>query len=155
GCEPKEDLIVVGDNANNISKTVSWDTSGTPAGTSVIMAKAFGPKTDPQDTTFPYIESSKTVSKNITVTEESTTRGNGGGGGGGGGDDGSDAPADFRDLIANFRSSGIKTIEALVKRVGSFSLMILGFLAVIGIIIAGMKYITASGDDKKAETGKK
>ena len=81
------------------------------------------------------------------------------GGGGGGTSDGSDTggsvdpPAGFG--IANFQHSAIATLRALVERIGSFSLMLLGFLAVVGIVIAGMKYISSGGDEKKAETAKK
>ena len=81
--------------------------------------------------------------------------GGGGGGTGGGSDTGGsvDPPAGFG--IANFQHSTIATLRALVGRIGSFSLMLLGFLAVVGIVIAGMKYISSGGDEKKAETAKK
>jgi hypothetical protein len=153
GCDPKGDEIAT-DGENSITRNVDWDISGTPVGTSVVMVKAYEPKENENDPTFPYIDGSKVVSKNITVTEEAVARGTSGGGGG----DSSDPPTDFTDfdeLIANIQHSGVKTIETLVKRIGGFTMMILGFLAVIGILIAGMKYITSGGDEKKAEVGKK
>ena len=42
-----------------------------------------------------------------------------------------------------------------MSRIGGFTLLILGILAIIGIIMAGLKYITAGGDQQKAESGKK
>jgi hypothetical protein len=101
------------------------------------------------------------------VTSGDSSEDDGSAGAGGSGDDGSgggtggintgdsiDPPAGFG--IANFQSSrSIQTIRDLVERVGSFSLMLLGFLAVVGIILAGMKYISSGGDEKKAEAAKK
>ncbi len=53
------------------------------------------------------------------------------------------------------KSVSITNIETLLKKLGPFTLYILGFLAVLAIIIAGMKYISSSGDQKKSESGKK
>lgn len=155
GCEQK-DRIAIGDSESTKNITVDWDASGTPAGVSSIMVKAFAPKANASATSFPYINGTKIASNNITITDESSVRGAGGGSGAGG--ESTNPPSDFggfRELIANIQHSSIGSLSDLLSKIGPFSLMILGFLAVLGIVIAGMKYITAGGDEKRAETGKK
>lgn len=96
------------------------------------------------------------MNKENILTGVSTNGGGGTGGGGTGGGSGGgsiDPPAGFG--IANLRHSTITTLRALAGRIGSFSIMLLGFLAIVGIVIAGMKYISSGGDEKKAETAKK
>ncbi|TSC93659.1 MAG: Uncharacterized protein Athens101428_590 [Candidatus Berkelbacteria bacterium Athens1014_28] len=57
--------------------------------------------------------------------------------------------------LANLGASSMRTIQDAVGRVGSIGLMILGFIAVLAIVLAGMKYITAGGDQQKAQVAKK
>lgn len=45
-------------------------------------------------------------------------------------------------------------IEDLIRRIAQFLIVIGVIIAVIFIIFGGLQYITAGGDDKKAEKGK-
>lgn len=159
-CHPiSSDWQIGVENRPSLSETTkAWDaTTATSGQQKTIMVKAFSATQSPTGGS-QFL--AKVFSDNISITDvpqdgDGDGDDEGGGGGGGTGGGGGEPPADFRDLIANFRASGIKTVQAMLNRVGSFTLMILGFLAVIGIIIAGMKYISSGGDEKKAETGKK
>ncbi|MEI6144040.1 MAG: pilin [Candidatus Berkelbacteria bacterium] len=133
-------------------KPVSWDVSSTVPGTYTVMLKAFGLKTNASDTTYPeYSGAAPVVSADITVVKDMT----GGGGTGGTGGDGTTGGSVTPGWAANLQKSSIETINGVLKLIGPFTLYILGFLALIALIIAGMKYITSGGDSKGAETGKK
>lgn len=148
GCFEKEKFGPFAQNSFD-NKIVEWDASGSAAGTYVVMLKAFSMPTAP-DTYPPYPGATKVVSSNITVVENMT-----GDGGTGGGGDGETGGSIIPDWAANLQQSSITTISALIRRIGSFTILILAILAVIAIIIAGMKYITAGGEQKGAESGKK
>lgn len=160
-CTSKQDNVVASDDskmcsekgtfdvstAKTLNETTKWDASGSAVGDYSIMVKVFGPQK--ADKTFPYIDGSKTVGHTIELTNSKDPN----------------APdSSFGDGVsgditqgwaANLKKSSIDSIEGLLKVVGPFTLLLLGILAVLAIIIAGMKYITAGGDPKGAETGKK
>ncbi|MCX6810514.1 MAG: pilin [Candidatus Berkelbacteria bacterium] len=145
GCDEKEKFGPFAQDSFK-DKVVTWDASESAVGTYVVMAKAFGAPTSPN--VYPdYPGATKVVSSNITVVENMGDNNTSGGSDGGG--------SITADWAANFQKSSIDTIDKLLKLIGPFSLYILGFLAVIAIIIAGMKYITSAGDPKGAEVGKK
>lgn len=148
GCEEKGSFGPFVQNSFT-DKVVNWDASGSAPGTYIVMLKAFALKTNASDTTYPpYPGAEKVVSPNLSVVADMT----GGTASGGGSDGGGSITPGW---AANFQKSSAKTIDDILKIIGSFTLYILGFLAVIAIIIAGMKYITSGGDPKGAETGKK
>lgn len=156
GCELKQGKDIYVNSLDSVSEQRTWDASGTPASTKSIMVKAFSPDTDGKGNNL-YIAGSKAFSNNITVvdTDPGGTGGDGTGGGSGGGtvDEGGTSLSNW---IANFKSAkNIKSIQDLLPKVGSFTLLILAALAVIAIIIAGLRYITSGGDPKGAEAGKK
>ncbi|MEI8060960.1 MAG: pilin [Candidatus Berkelbacteria bacterium] len=133
-------------------KVVTWDASGSTAGTYTVMLKVFGLKANASDATYPeYDGTSPVVSANITVVKNMTGGDETGGNGGDGTTGGSVTPG----WAANLQKSALTTIDGLVHKIGSFSLLIMGIVAILAIILAGMKYITAGGDSKGAETGKK
>ena len=141
-CNIKDPEVDVNGKASLPETTVYWNSSGAKAGdTKSVMVKLFTAAA-----TNSYIDGSKTFSANILVTD--TQHGGGGGGGGGG-------TVEPPKRAANFRASALRTIDDIIHRLGSFTLYILGFLAVLAIIIAGMKYITSGGEPQKAEAGKK
>jgi len=149
GCSEKEKFGPFTQNSF-ADKLVYWDASGSAPGTYTVMLKAFSLPANAGDTTYPdYPGATKVVSSNITVVE--TMADAGGTGGGDNAPTGSITP----DWAANFQKSSLDTIKAIASRIGSFTLLILAILAVLAIIIAGMKYITSGGDPKGAETGKK
>ena len=134
-----------------LAEEVNWNSSGSALGPHTVLVKAFG-SGEPNE----YIIGSKTVSNTINVTTLALPGGESGGGeSGGGGAGGGAGTISAPNWAANFRASAVTTIDGLMTRVGSFTLLILGILAIIAIIIAGMKYITAGGDSKGAEVGKK
>ncbi|MEI8103518.1 MAG: hypothetical protein WCG84_01275 [Candidatus Moraniibacteriota bacterium] len=58
--------------------------------------------------------------------------------------------------ISNAQSGGTPsgTIFGIIKTTMNWLLGILGFLGIIGFVIAGILYLTAAGDEKRMEKGK-
>lgn len=80
---------------------------------------------------------------------------NGGTSGGNEGSSNNTANKLLPDWAVNFGKSSATTIQGFLEKLGPFTLLVLGFFAVLAIIVAGMKYITAGGNQKNAEVGKK
>jgi hypothetical protein len=59
------------------------------------------------------------------------------------------------DGLATDSISGALTIKKIVENVLNFLLAIIGLLSMIGLVVGGSYYLTAYGDEKRAETGKK
>ena len=146
GCAEKGTIQIASGQTALSETTVPWDAHRSSLGTKCAMVKAFGPANAAGRR--PYVSQakpSKTVSDDILVTNVSD--GGGGGGGGGGNVTNPFGSANFQEFTG--------TIKQLIDNLGGLTLFILGFLAVLAIIIAGMKYITSGGEPKAAETGKK
>ena len=58
--------------------------------------------------------------------------------------------------VNNASSAGTPqgTIFGIIQKTMNFLLSILGFLGVIGFVIAGILYLTAAGDEKRMASGK-
>ncbi|MCX6812419.1 MAG: pilin [Candidatus Berkelbacteria bacterium] len=134
----------------SVDSSIFWDTSGSASGNHVIQIKAYGQKGS--DGLYPEISGSSTFSATINVLDGTNPSGSGG--------SNAVTPAGAVknpawSAGASFGQSALKNLDDIIHRLGSFTLYILGALAVIAIIIAGMKYISSGGDQKKAEAGKK
>lgn len=57
--------------------------------------------------------------------------------------------------VAAGPAAGAKSLVDIVKSVLEFLLSITGIIAIIMMIIGGLMYLTAAGDEDRAETGKK
>lgn len=53
------------------------------------------------------------------------------------------------------RDPRVQTLSAIAGKVLSFLLSIVGVIAIIMLVIGGLMYLTAGGDESKAEVGKK
>ncbi len=53
------------------------------------------------------------------------------------------------------RLAGAQTLTSVALKVFNFLLSIIGILAIIMMVVGGMMYLTAAGDESKAEVGKK
>jgi hypothetical protein len=156
-CEQRgRDASLTANTAASHDYTYAWNVTGSQAGSyRYFMVKTWSPDEwqKPQSEQQP---NSQVFSGNILISATSQDDENNGGGDGGPTDQPS-PDANIPSWLANigFSKSGITSVNQLIGRIGGFTLMTLGAIAIIAIIMAGLKYITSGGDEKKAETGKK
>lgn len=127
--------------------SATWNTSGSAIGNHALMAKAFSGSSGDS-----FIDGSKTV---VTVQITNSNVGAAGGGANSG---------NFTDLLAGMFSdnatdnptgSSLRTTGELATRIIKILLIAISVLSVIAIIVGGIFYITAGGDQQKSERGKK
>jgi len=127
--------------------SATWNTSGSAIGNHALMAKAFSGSSGDN-----FIDGSKTV---VTVQVTNSSVGVAGGGANSG---------NFTDLLAGMFSdnasdnptgSSLRTTGELATRIVKILLIAISVLSVIAIIVGGIFYITAGGDQQKSERGKK
>jgi len=129
-------------SGDNASFTYDWDASGTTPGTYALMIKGYKADGTPVDDRLKSAVTIKiTDSKAPTAGEINGEMSN-------------------RIILGpnasdNERGSPIITLGALANRIVDIFMIIIGALSVIAIIVGGIFYITAGGDQKKAEKGKK
>lgn len=130
--------------------SATWNTSSSAIGNHALMAKAFR-----DNTADPYIPDSKTV-VTIQVTNSNVGVASGASGGANSGN--------FTDLLAGMFSdnatdnptgSSLRTTGQLATRIVNILLIAISVLSVIAIVVGGIFYITAGGDQQKSERGKK
>lgn len=132
--------------SNIPSPSGSWDISGTPSGIYSLMVKAYSSNAAGSD-----IPGAK-IAATLNVTDAPVI----GDANGGSGDASYGGALNFGNALNQDKGSSIKTVEALAERILlKIVPSVLGGLAVIAILFAGIMYISSGGDPKKAERGKK
>lgn len=97
-----------------------------------------------------------TATRGLTYCSRSTS-GGGGGGGGGGGDGAVDTSTGWTGGLSALKTeSGLpnKSVREITEGVLLWILAILGFIAIIAFIVAGILYLTAAGNDGQIKTAK-
>lgn len=143
-------------SVDTFRKDYSWDTSGSSVGTHTIKVKVFGSRDS--DGTSPMIDM-KEYSVMLCPGSDITTCDDPGSDSDGTGSS-VNLPDKTGDLdiggqIMNFTLNRGSGVAGLVSFIINLLLELTGAAAFIAILVAGVKYITASGDAAKADKAKK